>query len=152
MVREEELIEDHRSVDKKLKQLLSQIEGGELDPSLFHEIKNGLRNHIFVEEEYSFPAVLKMDSKLSGRLKGLEMEHASLWMLMDRISSEIESEAIVGTPKFVKEIYDILQAHNEQEENNVYPILLKMDPPSGPELLDVKVPEGWICRRLRKNK
>ncbi len=152
MVREEDLLDDHRSIDKKLEKLLSLIEQGELDPSLFMDIRSGLMKHIFVEEEYSFPSVIKIDSSISARIKGLEMEHAAIWMLLDRISSEIESGEISKTPKFAREISDILRAHNEQEEEYVYPAILKISPTSGPDFSVVRVPEGWSCHRLRKNK
>lgn len=152
MVREEDLLDDHRSIDKKLEKLLSLIEQGELDPSLFMDIRSDLMKHIFVEEEYSFPSVIKIDTSISARIKGLEMEHAAIWMLLDRISSEIESGEISKTPKFAREISDILLAHNEQEEEFVYPAILKISPTSGPDFSVVRVPEGWNCHRLRKNK
>lgn len=152
MVREEDLLEDHRSIDIKLEKLLSLIEEGELDPSLFMDIRSGLIKHIFVEEEYSFPSVMQLDSSISARLTGLEMEHAAIWMLLDRVRSEIESGEILKSPKFIREIADILRAHNDQEEEYVYPVILKISSESGPDFSDVMVPAGWICHRLRKNK
>lgn len=69
-----------------------------------------------------FPRALQARPDLSAKVSGLEMEHASIWMLLDRVEGEIRRNEVVKAPKYVQEIYDILQAHNVQEEKDVYPV------------------------------
>lgn len=150
MVEERELIEDHEAVDSNLERLISILDQGKMDPNLFSIIYSGLRTHIFLEEEHSFPAVLARDPSLSGRIAGLEMEHASICLLLDRIHREVETGNVVRSPKFIQEIYDILQSHNAQEEKYVYPVILEAQINDGPHLSEAKIPDDWICRKLRK--
>jgi Hemerythrin HHE cation binding domain. len=89
MVNDSDLMEDHREVDSKLDKLTKIISNGEIDPELFMQISNSLKRHIYIEEETIFPSVSEGDNDMSKRIVGLEMEHASIWMLLDRVEKEI---------------------------------------------------------------
>ncbi|GGM78826.1 hypothetical protein GCM10007108_16230 [Thermogymnomonas acidicola] len=139
------MVRDHEEANRLLRDLLRAIDGGEIDIDLFERISVGLRRHIYAEEEDMFPRALQARPDLSAKVSGLEMEHASIWMLLDRVEGEIRRNEVVKAPKYVQEIYDILQAHNVQEEKDVYPVA-GTDPP----LASFRVPDGWVCRKLRR--
>ena len=150
MVNDSDLMEDHREVDSKLDKLTKIISNGEIDPELFMQISNSLKRHIYIEEETIFPSVSEGDKDLRQRIVGLEMEHASIWMLLDRVEKEISARDIEKAPKYIEEINSILKAHNEQEEEKVYPLMRENEQYPNARIHDYNIPEGWICHRLRR--
>ncbi len=153
MVDDSNLIEDHRELDVKLEKLLDIISKGEIDPVLFAQISKSLKRHIYIEEEEIFPSISERSNELRQRIAGLEMEHASIWMLLDRVENEISVRNVEKSPKYIEEISSILVSHNEQEEDKVYPIISQNEKNSQKKITEYEVPEGWVCHRLRrKNK
>lgn len=150
MVDDSSLINDHREVDNNLGKLTELISKGELDPELFKQISDSLKRHIYIEEEEIFPSLSQDDSDLRQRIQGLEMEHASIWMLLDRVGKEISVREIEISPKYIEEIISILKVHNIQEEEKVYPMIGTNGKFSKAQIHDYKIPEGWICHRLRR--
>ncbi|AAT43408.1 hemerythrin domain-containing protein [Picrophilus oshimae] len=139
---ESEMKNDHVIVDEMLSKLLESMENNP-DVNLYSEIEKGLKRHIYVEEEVMFPRALKLGVE-PARISGLEMEHASIWMLMDRIDRNIND---AHNKKYINEIISILRAHNKQEEDYVYPAFGNDD---SIKLEEYTVPENWVCVKLRK--
>lgn len=149
MIIRESLERDHDQEHGKLVEARISMSRGEFDKNSFLEFVNNIRRHIYIEEEIIFPDLVVLDSNLKGPISGLEMEHASLWMLMDRILAETDSGTIRKSPKYLEEIERILAVHNAVESTNIYP---KIKDERIPDLEQATLPEGWICRRLRKNR
>ena len=149
MIIRESLERDHDQEHGKLVEARISMSRGEFDKNSFLEFVNNIRRHIYIEEEIIFPDLVVLDSNLKGPVSGLEMEHASLWMLMDRILAETDSGTVRKSPKYLEEIERILAVHNAVESTNIYP---KIKDERIPDLEQATLPEGWICRRLRKNR
>ncbi len=140
---------DHEAETKRIKSILKLAENGKFVPDSFELFQQNLKKHIYIEEQFVFPSLLEGDPDLRGPLAGLEMEHASLWMLMDRIESEILDSNFTKTPKYLDEILRILTVHNDLESRNIYPRIVD----DSSLLIDEIVrPEGWVCKRYRNHK
>ncbi len=142
MVDDSNLIEDHRELDVKLEKLRDIISKGEIDTVLFAQISKSLKRHIYIEEEEIFPSISKRSNELRQRIAGLEMEHASIWMLLDRVEKEISVRNVEKSPKYIEEISSILVSHNEQEEDKVYPIISQNEKIHKKKLLNMKFLRG----------
>ncbi|MCL4342542.1 MAG: hemerythrin domain-containing protein [Candidatus Thermoplasmatota archaeon] len=149
MIIRESLERDHDLEHGKLVEARISMIRGQLDKDSFLEFVNNIRRHIYIEEEIIFPDLIGLDSNLKGPISGLEMEHASLWMLMDRILEETASGEVRKSPKYLDEMERILAVHNAVESTNIYP---KIKDERVPNLEQAALPEGWICRRLRKSR
>ncbi len=145
-----ELLErDHDQEHGKLVEASISMSRGEFEENSFMEFVSNIRRHIYIEEEIIFPDLVYLYSDMKGPISGLEMEHASLWMLIDRILEETASGTIRKSAKYLEEIERILAVHNALESANIYP---KIKDERIPELERISIPEGWICRRLRRNR
>ncbi|MCL4314870.1 MAG: hemerythrin domain-containing protein [Candidatus Thermoplasmatota archaeon] len=123
--------------------------GVNYDADSFEEFRSGLLRHIYLEEEIVFPAVLKNSPELRGQIAGLEMEHASVAMIMGKIADEIQTGNIIKSRKYLDEIERILAVHNSVESSGVY---LKIPDNISMDIHSVVIPEGWVCRKLRKSR
>ena len=142
----ERMENDHLAESDRLAELNRMMNHGEFDRVSFMKFVENLRRHIYIEEEIIFPGLQENDILLKGPISGLEMEHASLWMLTDRILEEDSSRKLVKTPKYLDEISRILSVHNAQESGNIYP---KIEDERFPDITGVSLPKDWVCIRLR---
>ncbi|WP_075057433.1 hemerythrin domain-containing protein [Thermogymnomonas acidicola] len=104
-----------------------------------------LRRHIYAEEEDMFPRALQARPDLSAKVSGLEMEHASIWMLLDRVEGEIRRNEVVKAPQV--RAGDLRHPAGPQRAGGERCV------PSGrhgPPLASFRVPDGWVCRKLRR--
>lgn len=138
---------DHENEGRSLSSIISEAEQDRYDSDSFRKFRDGLVRHIYIEEELVFPAILKEAPELRGQIAGLEMEHAAIFMLMQKIADEIASGKIIKSRKYLDEIERILAVHNSVESSRVYGRI-----PEGfsLDIYSVVTPEGWICRKLRK--
>ncbi|MGP6238939.1 hemerythrin domain-containing protein [Cuniculiplasma sp. SKW4] len=137
--------DDHIIEQMKMREIIEQIEKGELDLDLLDEIENHLKNHMFQEEEYIFPAMSKMQN-LRLEIAGFQTEHAALWRLFSMIHADIDKGKFDKIEKYANEIYKILREHNSREEMFIY----KLMNDNSIEGMSEERPEGWVCKKMRE--
>ncbi len=137
--------DDHIIEQMKMREIIDGAEKGELDLDLMDELENHLKNHMFQEEEYIFPAMNKVQN-LRLEIAGFQTEHAALWRLFSMIHSDIEKGKLDKIQKYLTEIYKILVEHNSREEIFVY----KMMNDDSMPVMEMVRPEGWVCKKIRE--
>ena len=136
--------DDHIIEQMKMREIIEQIETGELDLDLLDELENHLKNHMFQEEEYIFPAMAKMQN-LRLEIAGFQTEHAALWKLFSMLHADLGNGKFDKVEKYANEIYKILREHNSREEIFIYKL---MDDKAIKEM-EKERPAGWVCKKMR---
>lgn len=113
-----------------------------------------LRRHIYLEEEFVFPAL--SDPSLAMAIMVMYREHGSIWRLMDRAEAQISDHATDQDQviKTCEVMLSELERHNAKEEPIIYP---HMDADLTEEqrrrlvqfLESGEMPKGWICREAQ---
>jgi hemerythrin superfamily protein len=143
---------DHERIDTYLEDFLQSL-SSKPDTEKLEIIKSSLRNHMFWEEEYLFPEILR-ENRL--RILGLEAEHGAITKLLDETAKLVLANNLQEAIKKTEALIRVLKGHNEAEEDYVYLELDKLSKNKQAELLlqEVKcasAPKGWICRVLKTN-
>ena len=143
---------EHREIDENLERFTSGLEQGEWDPAPLQAASVALRRHIYLEEEMFFPPL--RETGLVAPVAVMLREHGDIWLALD----EVEARAAQQTdPETVRRAYDdlayLLDAHNEKEEQILYPQDHTLTDAQTAELRAFiesgTLPEGWICHDLR---
>lgn len=136
---------DHHRIDGHLAAFAASLEAG--DPNL-DELRagaEGLRHHIWVEEEEHFPPL--REAGLVGPIMVMLREHGQLWGALDAIEAGVAAGE--GVAERWASLIALLEAHNMKEERILYP--------SGDEMLDSHAigrvraalaaarPADWVC-------
>lgn len=140
-----ELEHDHERIDAHFAAFGASLAAGPPDAAALAAGAEGLRHHIWVEEEEHFPPL--REGALTMPIMVMLREHGQLWDALDAI------EAGVGAGEDVGEAWAgfiaLLEAHNMKEERIVYP--------AGDEMLAVETtervrralaserPADWVC-------
>ena len=146
---------EHREIDEG-------IEGFAADPAsdrargLLHRAFAALRRHIYLEEEFLFPA-LHGDggSALMAPIFVMLREHAQLWHSLDDLDGTIAAGG--ATPVVLNLCHQLLvqlQHHNLKEERILYPEADHVLPPAATARLagfleSGRLPDGWVCIKAR---
>lgn len=115
-----------------------------------------LRRHIYLEEEFVFPAIT--DPSLAMAMQVMYREHGSIWRLMDSAEALLTDEA-AGAREVVSACEQMLvelERHNAKEEPIIYPLADTALPEDRrndlAEFLDSgHLPAGWKCREASGN-
>ncbi|EFD92395.1 MAG: hypothetical protein BJBARM5_1099, partial [Candidatus Parvarchaeum acidophilus ARMAN-5] len=125
------LTKDHDRIDSDLKEFLVSLSSN-ADKDKLLSVKDSLKNHMFWEEEYLFPSIIKGNEL---RIKGLEAEHGSIIKLLDEVLKQLslndKNEAIKKTEAVLR----VIKGHNETEEGYIYIGLDRLDPKKQAELM-----------------
>lgn len=113
---------DHDRLDKIFEEFRKQYAGLQKARGLFHSFKTGLQRHIVWEEEILFPLFEeKMSMQDSGPTIVMRMEHRQIKGFLERIHDLITKGELNGIKEAAIELLDVLKAHNDKEENILYP-------------------------------
>ncbi|MFA1539997.1 hemerythrin domain-containing protein [Actinomadura monticuli] len=109
-----------------------------------------LRRHIYLEEEFLFPALHA--AGLMAPVLVMLREHGEMWATLDVLDGEPDADAALT---LCRRLAVQLLHHNLKEEKILYPELDRVVPePQGERLrgfLDSgETPAGWVCLRARK--
>jgi hemerythrin-like domain-containing protein len=142
---------EHRAIDAGIEAFGAEpAEGGGQVESLTAAIA-ALRRHIYLEEEFLFPA---LRSELAVPTIVMLREHGELWRTLD----ELEEGLAEGDGESVRSLCRVLLArlasHNGKEEPIFY---TRADPGLTPAaaaelhafLESGRMPEAWVCQRAR---
>ncbi|HET6877877.1 MAG TPA: hemerythrin domain-containing protein [Jatrophihabitans sp.] len=121
-------------------------------PELLRRSVDALRRHIYLEEEFLFPALY--DAGFAGPVLVMLREHAQMWTTLDALERELEVPAD-GAVALCHQLSVQLQHHNMKEERILYPEVDDLLPGPGAarlrEFLDRgTLPEGWTCVHARR--
>lgn len=89
---------------------------------LFQNFKVGLQKHIVWEEEILFP-IFEEETGMrgSGPTEVMRMEHRQIKEFLEEIHTKLLGGELEGIDKPENNLLDILDLHNQKEENILYP-------------------------------
>ncbi|WP_067793586.1 hemerythrin domain-containing protein [Actinomadura formosensis] len=144
---------EHREIDEGIEVFAAGLTQGGRDTAPLKRALEGLRRHIYLEEEFLFPPL--REAGLMAPVFVMLREHGELWRTMDRL----EAEAAEGTGadevrRLCDELLGMLDRHNSKEEPILYP---QADAVLAPEAADRlhrfiasgRTPDGWVCQGVR---
>ena len=128
---------DHDRLDKLFKRFKDlKIVDTRKAASLFSNFRTGLQRHIAWEEEILFPLFeTKTGMRQTGPTAVMRTEHRQIKGFLERIHIKISAGETGGLDALEKDLVEVLSAHNEKEENVLYPWI--DDSLSGIEMEDV---------------
>jgi len=139
---------EHREIDGGIETFLS---GGQSDVAPLERSMDGLRRHIYLEEEFVFPP-LRAGGMMAPVFVMLR-EHGQLWDTLDTLAGQLREDASSGTVReLCTQLLGQLDAHNTKEEPIIYPqVDAALDDETTTRLHDFldsgRMPEGWVCER-----
>ena len=142
---------EHRDIDGGIEEYSAGLSHGDTEATPLLRAMNGLRRHIYLEEEFLFPPL-----KAHGLVMPIFVmlrEHRELWDAMDALDALLTSDS--GTEVLhnaSRELLAKLDSHNSKEEPIIYPqadVVLEPDAAMRlREFLESGVmPEGWRCEK-----
>ncbi|MFC0865361.1 hemerythrin domain-containing protein [Sphaerimonospora cavernae] len=144
---------EHREIDEGIETFVEGLaEGGE-DTTPLKRAMEGLRRHIYLEEEFLFPPL--REAGMMAPVFVMLREHGEIWQTMDRLDAEM-GKGVAADPLrgLCAELLGRLEQHNSKEEPIIYP---QADAVLTPEATDHlqsfiasgRIPEGWVCQRAQ---
>lgn len=141
---------DHRTIDEGFDKFITLATAGTIDAATVAPAIEGLRRHIWVEEETFFPPLRQ--AGVVGPVMVMLREHGELWAHLD------ELEELLSKPEpdqaFILEasarITRALAQHNFKEENILYASAARfLDDESIHQIvaenLTAERPRDWVC-------
>ena len=142
---------EHREIDEGIETFTAALAEGGTDTTPLKRAMEGLRRHIYLEEEFLFPPL--QAAGLMAPVFVMLREHGEIWRAMDRLDADIDRGVADGrAPQLCAELLALLSKHNSKEEPILYP---QADAVLTPEATDHlqrflatgRLPEGWVCRQ-----
>ena len=143
---------EHREIDAGI----ATFTTGEATPAAVESLTramDGLRRHIYLEEEFLFPPL-----RAAGMMAPIFVmlrEHGELWATLDAIEAErldgATSASLLGR---CGELTGQLESHNAKEEPILYAqadgVLTASASADLQAFMDAgQLPEGWVCTKAR---
>jgi Hemerythrin HHE cation binding domain. len=125
------LSKDHARIDRQLMDFLSSL-SEKPDAKMLTDAFSAIKNHMFWEEEFLFPAVEKGNEVM---IKGLQAEHGAIWKLFDSINSDLNKKDIKEAKNRTEALLRVIKGHNSSEENYIYREMDKLNQDQQAELL-----------------
>lgn len=115
--------EDHDRLDRIFEEF-RKTKSAEKDKvkALFHDFKTGLTRHIVWEEEILFPVFENKTAMQGlGPTAVMRTEHRRIKELLEKMHERIIKGGADNLHQLENELLDVLVAHNDKEENILYP-------------------------------
>ena len=143
---------EHREIDVGIERFAGDPSSIEAAASLAVAIA-ALRRHIYLEEEFVFPAL--STGGLLAPIFVMLREHAQIWQALDALERDVALSD--GAPEVSLACHQLLvqlQHHNMKEERIIYPEAERTLPRQAAERLDQylksgTLPDGWVCIKMR---
>lgn len=145
---------DHHELDAAFALFFAGLGRGEWLSEPLVRASEGLRHHIFVEEESLFPIL--REAGLIGPVFVMLREHGEIWQALDQIEAcaggdFARAQAAFGVMR------SVLEPHNSKEEQILYPASGQVLDAAATETVRVafeegKRPEGWLPQALRQGR
>lgn len=144
---------EHREIDASLERFDEGLADGEWRTDSLAAGADALRRHIYLEEEFLFPAL-----RAAGFMAPVFVmlrEHGDIWARLDDIEEKAASAAdVAATRQTYEELAALLESHNAKEEAILYPQADSVMEPAAHEQLSKfmetgRLPDGWVCEGAR---
>ena len=141
---------EHREIDAGIEAYIA--EPGSQAERLVKAIE-GLRRHIYLEEEFLFPPL--REAGMVPPVFVMLREHGELWNAMEDVESRLkrgdDSDVIVDA---CRELLTLIGQHNLKEESVIYPqadavLTAAASAELSTLLSEGRMPEDWVCSAVR---
>ncbi|QDZ15096.1 hemerythrin domain-containing protein [Humibacter ginsenosidimutans] len=142
---------EHRRIDGGIEAYIA--DGGGERTDLLRGAMEGLRRHIYLEEEFLFPPLREAGMMMPVMV--MLREHGALWNAMDALDALLaEGAAPASIVDSCRELLGLLDAHNSKEEPIIYTRaddVLNAEASDGLRdfLTSGTTPEGWVSTTAR---
>lgn len=147
----EALKDDHRKINEAISQLLVSLRSGNSPYQDILNLREVLKQHIYIDETHLFRLAENPQNRT--RIRGLEIEHAGMLQLVDKIDEYLRRGDRARAMDRAEGLARVVEAHNDTEDRNVYAALdaLEFDLDKvRAEMENVLVPPDWKCRFLQR--
>jgi regulator of cell morphogenesis and NO signaling len=144
---------EHREIDGGIEAYTAALATGTSDAGPLLRAMNGLRRHIYLEEEFLFPPLRA--GGLMVQLFVMVREHGELWKTMEALDASLAANAASDVLlEACTTLLAQLDKHNTKEEPIIYPqadtVLTEEAAAQLSSFLDSgTMPEGWVCQKAR---
>lgn len=144
------LTREHHDIDGGIERYLENLRTSNVaDATPLLDAMAALRRHIYLEEEFVFPALAS--GGLGIPIQVMLREHGAIWRAMDALETRLADAEPARLKDDCLELLRLLESHNAKEEPVIYP---RAQPALGPEeqaelatfLASGQMPSGWVCR------
>lgn len=149
------LASEHRQIDAVIAAYVAQS-AAPRDPQPLLDAIAALRTHIYVEEEFLFPALNGHGPQLMAPIFVMEREHGQMWRTLDELVIELRLGGSDATAAggLCRTLAGELLHHNGKEEQIIYgPIDALLSPEVRDRvqaaLTDAELPDSWAPRKAR---
>jgi iron-sulfur cluster repair protein YtfE (RIC family) len=156
------LTREHREIDAGIVAFVEALDAGgdpgDAGPAL-QDALTALRRHIYLEEEFLFPAI--QGAAMVMPVQVMLREHGQLWRSMDELGGLLDGAGPAtgsADPQWraalkarCQAMLAILDGHNRKEEPIIYPHLDSDLAPDARTRLAAfvdtgRLPDGWVCQ------
>jgi regulator of cell morphogenesis and NO signaling len=142
---------EHREIDGGIEAFIAALPAGKAETEPLVRSMDGLRRHIYLEEEFLFPPL-----RAAGMMVPLFVmvrQHGELWDAMRALDAVLAADA--GADALLEScrgLLDLLDQHNSKEEPIIYPqadtVLTERASAELSAFLETgRMPEGWTCAK-----
>ena len=148
----ETLEHDHHAIDEKFAQFKRGLGRGEWLEEPLGEAAEGLRHHIYVEEETLFP-YLRVGGLVAPVMVMLR-EHAEIWQALDAVEG-LRGGSTGQARESLRSLEAVLEQNNMKEERILYPASGQVLEAADTEAVrtsfeEGRRPDGWLPTNLRR--
>jgi regulator of cell morphogenesis and NO signaling len=144
---------EHREIDAGIEAFTSGLAAGESQTESLTRAMEGLRRHIYLEEEFLFPPL-----RAAGMMAPIFVmlrEHGEMWKTLDKLDAELSrGTAGAAVAEVCRELEVQLETHNSKEEPILYPqadtvLTASASADLRAFLESGRTPEAWVCAGAR---
>ncbi|QKW38742.1 hemerythrin domain-containing protein [Actinomadura sp. NAK00032] len=140
---------EHHEIDEGIEAFTAEPVGGKREREPLVRAVRALRRHIYLEEEFLFPALHA--AGLMAPVMVMLREHAEMWGTLDALDEAADDDAALT---LCRRLNVQLLHHNMKEEKILYPELERVVPAPQEERLRAflrtgEMPADWVCVRVR---
>ncbi|WP_301175833.1 hemerythrin domain-containing protein [Actinomadura geliboluensis] len=140
---------EHHEIDEGIEVFTADPAVGERDREPLARAVRALRRHIYLEEEFLFPALHA--AGLMAPVLVMLREHGEMWGTLDALDDAADDDAALT---LCRRLNVQLLHHNMKEEKILYPELERVVPEPQEERLRAflqtgEMPADWVCVRAR---
>lgn len=140
---------EHHEIDEGIEVFTADPVAGERDREPLARAVRALRRHIYLEEEFLFPALHA--AGLMAPVLVMLREHGEMWGTLDALDDAADDDVALT---LCRRLNVQLLHHNMKEEKILYPELERVVPEPQEERLRAflqtgEMPADWVCVRAR---
>lgn len=141
---------EHREIDGGIEAFIAAPDS----PALVIRSMEGLRRHIYLEEEFLFPPL--REAGMMVPIMVMLREHGELWRTMEALEQLLADQAEpAATLDRCRDLLAQLDRHNSKEEPIIYPradevLAEQASAELSAFLNDGRMPEGWVCSGIKR--